>query len=51
MDGEQTLLRAAALETLVPENTKADLSELLEAESMLDTGLLGVASRELLFVG
>lgn len=51
MNGENALLRAASLETLVPESTTAELAELLANESTLDTGLLGLVKRELLFVG
>lgn len=51
MAGEQALLRAAALETLIPENTTAELSELLASPSTPDAGALGLLKRDLLFVG
>jgi hypothetical protein len=51
MDEEQALLRAAALETVFPENTVADLAELLAEDAVTETGILGLARRELLFVG
>ena len=51
MDDEQALLRAATLETLLPGNTTSELATLLAEDSVLDTGVLGLAKRELLFVG
>lgn len=51
MPGEQALLRAAALETVIPENTTANLSELLASPSTSDAGVLGLLKRDLLFVG
>lgn len=51
MKHEQALLRAAALETLIPENTTSELATLLSEEPALDAGVLGLAKRELLFIG
>jgi hypothetical protein len=51
MKQEQALLRAAALETLIPENTTSELATLLSEEPALDAGVLGLAKRELLFIG
>lgn len=51
MPGEQALLRAAALETVIPENTAADVPELLASPSTSDAGILGLLKRDVLFVG
>ena len=55
MDTEQALLRAAALETIVPEASHARLDQLLHDKSLLDPAsdgsILHLRRRDLLFIG
>ncbi|ETN36600.1 uncharacterized protein HMPREF1541_08878 [Cyphellophora europaea CBS 101466] len=50
MNQEQALLRAAALDIVIPANTDQELSDVLGNEPTADDEPLGVPKRELLFV-
>ena len=54
MDAENVLLKAAAIETLIPEDSITPLSDLLHDEDAFaesPIGILEVKRRNLLFVG
>ena len=54
MDAEKAVLKAAVIESLIPEDGSTPLSELLHNEdtfSGLPAGILEVKRRTLLFVG